>query len=185
MSECFHLSAARKFIKSKKKKNKNNSSASPDINVLIKLLQQKQQKQQKQWKKHRAYNVKDDFEEDQSSFNSGPDLDLEEKVSDEIAALFKNVTCKVSKSKWVADFKVFSHMTDQLRLFSDPLACIRRRIIKVKGKRLYVDHCDTVIMRDKDKNIIRLSDVLYVNKLDVNFLFKKRMCEKELRKSFD
>ena len=183
MRECPHLPAARKLIKSKGKKSKKDSPAPPGIDALIKLLQLKQQQQRK---KHRAYNVEDDSEEDQESSDSGLDLDPEdEEISDEIAALSKDVTCKVPKSKWVADSGASSHMTDQLRLFSGPLTCIRRRTIKVGGGRLYADHCGTVIMRDKGGNSIRLSDVLYVDKLGVNLLSGKRMCEKGLRGSFD
>ena len=40
-------------------------------------------------------------------------------------------------------------------------------------------------MHDKDGNSIRLSDVLYMDKVDVNLLSGKHMCKKGLRESFD
>ena len=76
-------------------------------------------------------------------------------------------------------------MTDQLRLFSGSLACIRRCTTKVGGGRLYADHCGKVIIRDKDGNSIHLSNMLYVDKLGVNLLSGKHMCKKELQGSFD
>ncbi len=71
-------------------------------------------------------------------------------------------------------------MTDQLRLFSDLLNRIKRRQIKVEGRKLYVNYCDTVTMRDHDENSVLLSSVLYVFNLGVNLLSNKRMYEKGL-----
>jgi len=76
-------------------------------------------------------------------------------------------------------------MTDQLRLFSDSLVRIKRRIIKVEERKLYVNHCDTAVIRDRHENSVKLSSVLHVSKLEMNLLFKRRMCEKDLQESFD
>ena len=76
-------------------------------------------------------------------------------------------------------------MTDQLRLFSDSLVCIKRRIIKVEERKLYVNHCDTAVMQDRHENSVKLSSVLHVFKLEMNFLSERRMCKKDLQESFD
>ncbi len=76
-------------------------------------------------------------------------------------------------------------MTDQLRLFSDSLVCIKRCIIKVEKEKLYVNHCDTAVMQDHHENSVKLFFVLHVSKLEMNLLFEKRMCKKDLQESFD
>jgi len=76
-------------------------------------------------------------------------------------------------------------MTDQLRLFSDFLVCIKRCIIKVEKEKLYVNHCDTAVMQDHPENSVKLFSVLHVSKLEINILFEKRMCKKDLQESFD
>jgi len=76
-------------------------------------------------------------------------------------------------------------MTDQLRLFSDSLVCIKRCIIKVEEGKLYVNHCDTTVMQNHHKNSVKLSFVLYVSKLKMNLLSERRMYEKDLQESFD
>ncbi len=40
-------------------------------------------------------------------------------------------------------------------------------------------------MRDRYKNSVKLSFILHVFKLEVNLLFKKRMCKKDLQESFN
>ena len=67
-------------------------------------------------------------------------------------------------------------MTDQLQLFSEPLASIKRRTIKVEGGRLYSDQCGTAVMRAKDGNSTVLPKVLFVPDLGVNLMSARRMC---------
>jgi len=76
-------------------------------------------------------------------------------------------------------------MTDQLQLFSKSLICIKRCIIKVEKRKLYVNHCDTAVMQDHYKNSVKLFSVLHVSKLKMNLLSERRMCEKDLQESFD
>jgi len=76
-------------------------------------------------------------------------------------------------------------MTDQLRLFSESLIRIKRRIIKVEERKLYVNHCDTAVMQDCHENSVKLFSVLHVSKLEMNLLSERRMCEKDLQESFD
>jgi len=76
-------------------------------------------------------------------------------------------------------------MIDQLRLFNESLICIKRCIIKVEERKLYVNHCDTAIMQDHHKNSVKLFFVLHVSKLEMNLLSERRMCEKDLQESFD
>jgi len=76
-------------------------------------------------------------------------------------------------------------MTDQLQLFSNSLVYIKRCIIKVEERKLYVNHCDTAIMQDYHENSVKLSSVLHVSKLKMNFLSERRMCKKDLQESFD
>jgi hypothetical protein len=76
-------------------------------------------------------------------------------------------------------------MTDQLRLFSDPLVRIKRRTIKVGGGKLYANHCGTAVMQDRHGNSVSLSSVLHGPKLGVNLFSGRRMCQKGLRGSFD
>ncbi len=82
---------------------------------------------------------------DDSEISDNNEKDENEK-SENIAALLKNIVSKISEFNWVANSDVFSHMTDQLQLFSDFLVCIKRCIIKVEEKKLYINHCNTVVM---------------------------------------
>jgi len=76
-------------------------------------------------------------------------------------------------------------MTDQLQLFNDSLICIKRCIIKVKERKLYVNHCDTAVMQDHYENLVKLFFVLHIFKLEMNLLFERRMYEKDLQESFN
>jgi len=171
--DCSHLSAAQKLVKKRKDKDKTKHKNADDFQTFIELLKSKH-------KKHKVYNMKsDDFE---ISDNNEKD---ENKKSENIAALSKNIVSKISVFNWVADFDVFSHMIDQLQLFSDSLIHIKRCIIKVEEKKLYVNHCDTAIMQDHHENSVKLSFVLHVSKLEMNLLSERRMCKKDLQESFD
>ncbi len=142
-----HLSAAQKLVKKCKNKDKTKHKSADDFQTLIELLKSKH-------KKHRVYNVKsNDFE----IFDDN-EKDENEK-SENIAALSKNIVSKISEFNWVADSDVFSHMIDQLWLFNDFLVYIKRCIIKVEEKKLYVNHCDTAIMWDYHENSVKLSSV--------------------------
>jgi len=76
-------------------------------------------------------------------------------------------------------------MIDQLQHFNDSLVCIKRCIIKVEERKLYVNHCDTAVMQNHHENSVKLFSVLHVFKLEVNLLFERRMCKKDLQESFD
>jgi len=76
-------------------------------------------------------------------------------------------------------------MIDQLRLFSDSLIYIKRCIIKVEERKLYVNHCDTAVMQDCHKNSVKLFSVLHISKLKMNLLSERRICKKDLQESFD
>jgi len=159
-------------VKERKGKDKTKHKGADDLQTLAELLKGK-------YKKHRAYNAESDSE------TSGDDGDDEDEESEDIAALSKNIASKIPESDWVADSDASSHMTDQLRLFSEPLIRIKRRTIKVEGGKLYVNHCDTAVMRDRHGNSVKLFSVLHVPKLGVNLLSGRRMCEKGLQGSFD
>ncbi len=171
--DCSHLFAVQKLVKKRKNKDKTKHKSVDDFQTLIELLKSKH-------KKHRVYNVKSD----DSEISDNNEKDENEK-SENIAALLKNIVSKISEFNWVADSDVFSHMIDQLRLFSDFLVCIKRCIIKVEEEKLYVNHCDTAIMQDHHENSVKLSSVLHVSKLEMNLLSERRMCEKNLQESFD
>ncbi len=160
-------------MKKHKDKDKTKYKNADDFQTLTELLKSKH-------KKHRFYNVKsDDFE----IFDNN-EKDENEK-SENIAALSKNIVSKISEFNWIADSDVFSHMIDQLWLFSDSLVRIKKCIIKVKERKLYVNHCDTAVMQDHYENSVKLSSVLHVSKLKMNLLFERRICEKDLQESFD
>jgi len=160
-------------VKKHKDKDKTKYKNADDFQTLTELLKSKH-------KKHRFYNVKsDDFE----IFDNN-EKDENEK-SENIAALSKNIVSKISEFNWIADSDVFSHMIDQLWLFSDSLVRIKKCIIKVKERKLYVNHCDTAVMQDHYENSVKLSSVLHVSKLKMNLLFERRICEKDLQESFD
>ena len=135
------------------------------------------------WKRHKTFDAetdeKSDFQLSESSFKN------ENELNEKIAALSKKIISKISKSYWVADSDVFSHMTDQLQLFRDPLMQICWVTIKVEEERLYADYCGTVTMQDQTENFILLYYILYVSKLDINLLSEKQMCKKGLWRSFD
>ncbi len=160
-------------MKKHKNKDKTKHKNVDDLQTFTELLKSKH-------KKHRVYNVKSD----DSEISDDNEKD-ENKKSENIAALSKNIVSKISEFNWVADSDVFSHMTDQLWLFSDSLVCIKRHIIKVEEKKLYVNHCDTAVMQDHHENSVKLSSVLHVSKLEMNLLFERRMCKKNLQESFD
>ncbi len=171
--DCSHLSAVQKLVKKHKDKDKTKHKSVDDFQTLTELLKSKH-------KKHRVYNVKSN----NSEISDNNEKDENEK-SENIAALSKNIVSKISEFNWIADSDVFLHMTDQLRLFSDSLVCIKRHIIKVEEKKLYVNHCDTAVMQDCHENSVKLSFVLHVSKLKMNLLSERRMCEKDLQESFD
>jgi len=60
-------------------------------------------------KRHRVFDVKVSDNNDDDFFSES---DKKEKVSNEIAVLFKKTISKMLKSKWVADSKFFSYITD-------------------------------------------------------------------------
>ncbi len=159
-------------MKKRKNKDKIKHKNSDDFQTFVELLKNK-------YKKHRVYNVKSDseiFDDDENNEN---------KESKNIAALSKNIVSKISEFNWVADSDVFLHMIDQLQLFSESLICIKKCIIKVEKRKLYVNHCNTAVMQDHYKNSVKLFFVLHVSKLKMNLLFEKRMCKKDLQESFD
>ncbi len=159
-------------MKKCKNKDKTKHKSSDDFQTFAELLKSK-------YKKHRVYNVKSDSE------ISDDDENDENEESKNIAALSKNIVSKISEFNWVINSDVFLHMTDQLRLFSESLICIKRCIIKVEEEKLYVNYCDTAVMQDHHENSVKLFSVLHVSKLKMNFLSERRMCEKDLQESFD
>jgi len=154
-------------VKKHKDKGKTRHKNADDFQTLTELLKNK-------YKKHRVYNVKSDSE------ISDDDENDENKKSENIAALSKNIVSKIFEFNWIANSDVFLHMTDQLRLFSESLICIKRCIIKVEEGKLYVNHCDTAVMQDHHENSVKLFSVLHVSKLKMNLFSERRMCEKDL-----
>ncbi len=63
--------------------------------------------------------------------------------------------------------------------------CMWQHIIKVKERILYINYYDTVTMQNKNKNSVFLNLTLYVLKLEVNLLSRKKMYKKKLLKYFD
>lgn len=132
-------------------------------------------------RRNQTYDVKVVFEEEFSTQKS----ESTDKSDKKIAAIFKNIISKISQSDWVADSDASSYMTDKLWLFSGSLTHMQQHIIKVEERRLYVNYYDTVTMQNKNENSVLLSSTLYVLKLEVNLLSKKKMCEKGLLKYFN
>ncbi len=170
--DCFHLSAAQELVKKCKDKDKTRYKNVDDFQTFIELLKNK-------YKKYRVYNVKSDSEISDNDEND------ENKESKNIAALLKNIINKISEFNWIANSDVFLHMTDQLQLFSKSLICIKKCIIKVEKRKLYVNHCDTAIMQNHHENSVKLFFILHVSKFEVNLLSERRMCKKDLQESFD
>ncbi len=160
-------------MKKCKDRDKTKHKNADDFQTFTELLKSKH-------KKHRVYNVKSN----DSEISDNNEKDENEK-SENIATLLKNIVNKIFEFNWVADSDVFSHMTDQLQLFSNFLVYIKRCIIKVEERKLYVNHCDTAIMQDYHENSVKLSSVLHVSKLKMNLLSERRMCKKDLQESFD
>jgi len=159
-------------VKKRKNKDKTRHKSADDFQTLAELLKNK-------YKKHKVYNAKSNseiFDDDENDEN---------EESENIATLSKNIVSKISEFNWIADSDVFLHMTDQLQLFSEFLICIKRCIIKVEERKLYINHCDTAVMWNYHENSVKLFSVLHVSKLEVNLLFERRMCEKDLQESFD
>ncbi len=170
--DCSHLSAAQELVKKCKDKDKTRHKNADDLQTFAELLKSK-------YKKHRVYNVKSNSEISDNDEND------ENKESKNIATLSKNIVSKIFEFNWIADSDVFLHMTDQLWLFNESLICIKRCIIKVEEKKLYINHCDTAVMWNHHENSVKLFSVLHVSKLKMNLLFERRMCEKDLQESFN
>ena len=148
------------------------------------FLQNKKKKRDKQ--RQRAH-VAQNNESSSSDTEQVSDIEQVEETEDieEICALFKDITSKIPQDQWISDTGASSHMTDQLQLFSEPLASIKRRTIKVEGGKLYSDQCSTAVMCAKDRNLTVLSKVLFVSDLEVNLMSARRMCSTtELQGSF-
>ncbi len=160
-------------MKKCKDKDKTKHKSVDDFQTFIELLKSKHKKDKVYNMKSNDFEIFDDNEKDKN------------KKSENIATLSKNIVNKIFEFNWVANSDVFSYMTDQLWLFSDFLVCIKRCIIKVEEKKLYVNHCDIAIMQDHHENSVKLFSVLHVFKLEMNLLFEKRMCKKDLQESFD
>jgi len=62
--------------------------------------------------KEKRYKVFDTEVSDSDDDDFFSESDEKEKVSDEIAALFKKTVSKMLKFKWVADSKFFLYITD-------------------------------------------------------------------------
>jgi len=154
-------------VKKCKDKDKTRHKSADDFQTLAELLKNK-------YKKHRIYNVKSDSE------ISDDDENDENEESENIATLSKNIVSKIFEFNWITDSDVFLHIIDQLWLFSESLICIKRCIIKVEERKLYVNHCDTVVMQNHHKNSVKLFFVFHVFKLKMNLLSERRMCEKDL-----
>ena len=107
------------------------------------------------------------------------------KFNKKIAAIFKNIINKIFQLDWITDSDISSYMINKFQLFSDSLMCMWQHIIKVRERRLYVNYYDTVIMQNKNENLVLLNLTLYVLKLEVNLLSEKKMCKKRLFKYFD
>ena len=113
------------------------------------------------------------------------DSQIEKNDEEKICALFEELHNKILKNFWMKNIDVFSHMIDQLRLFSDNMNVIKRRIIRVEEKVLYSNQCETTIMRMKNDNFTSLTNVLYVSRLEVNLLFVKKTCQSDLKSEFN
>ncbi len=66
-------------------------------------------------------------------------------------------------------------MINKPTLFRGPIVKIRRRAIKVEGRRLYIDSIGTVKMKVTSKSLL-LNNVLYVLNLGANLLSSHRFC---------
>ncbi len=155
-------------MKKCKDKDKTKHKSVDDLQILTELLKSKH-------KKYKVYNMKSN----NSEIFDNNEKDENEK-SENIAALSKNIVSKIFEFNWVTNFDVFSHIIDQLWLFNNFLVYIKRCIIKVEERKLYINHCDTAVMQDHHENSVKLSSVLYVSKLEMNLLSERRMCEKDL-----
>ena len=89
-------------------------------------------------KDYRAFTAGSSLEDD-STFSS--EDNEEEEVRYKTAAFSKEFAGKPSSFIifWVADSGVLSYITNQLQLFRLPIIPIKRRVIKVRGRRLYTD----------------------------------------------
>jgi len=94
-------------------------------------------------KRYRVFDVKVSDSNDDDFFSES---NKKEKVSNEIAVLFKKTVSKMFKSEWIADSEFFLYITDQLQLFSDFLIQMRCQQIRVKKEHLYFHYCEVIIM---------------------------------------
>ena len=185
IQNCKYLSVIYKNIKSRK------STDSIIIKLIIKLnkliavnlhCDKLEFKFKCKKRKQKIFNT--EIKKNSSSFSSK--FDIKENIYDKIVTLFKKKTAsKMFNFNWVADFKAFTYITNQLQLFSDFLICTQHQQIKVGKKNLYFYYCEVTVMQNKSKNFVNLNSTLYVFKLKVNLLLRKQMCKMKLYESFD
>ena len=108
MSDCKHFSDACKRYRSK----------GPSKLTAVMPKHKKLTDRPYQKRKHWVYDAEAELNE---GTDSPSEPETEEEVVEEIAALSKTITSKISRDHWAADSGSFSHMTDQLQLFSGPL----------------------------------------------------------------
>ena len=76
-------------------------------------------------------------------------------------------------------------MIDKIILFNDFLIRMKRRIIKVEEKELYLNQMNTIMMQSRQKKSMKIMRVYYVFDLDTNLLSYKRLYMLRLKDRFD
>jgi hypothetical protein len=75
-------------------------------------------------------------------------------------------------------------MSDQPSLFST-IKLIKARCVKVRGGELLAKHKGSVKLQCTDGSLIILKDVLYIPRLRINLVLVRKLCQVELKGSFN
>jgi hypothetical protein len=109
--------------------------------------------------------------------SSNSDADDSNSEVDKICYVLKAKNYKIPESCWCGDTSCTTHITDQLNLFRGLLTKIKRRTIKVRGRRLYSDKIGTTEIKVAGVSLL-LPNTLYVKGLGINLLLSQKICSK-------
>jgi hypothetical protein len=108
----------------------------------------------------------------------------EDNEEEEVCCLSKEEISKAILSTWPANTGATSHMSDQPSLFST-MKPIKARCVKVGGGELLTKHKGSAKLQCADGSLIILKDVLYIPRLRINLVSARKLCQVELKGSFD
>ena len=153
------------------------------IKKLIRILKKKKSKKiffikslKGNKKSQKAYETEFD------SFDIISDEFFEKK---EIAHIIKEAINKFQFFSWIADIDALFYIIDKIILFNDSFTRMKKRIIKIKKRELYINQISIIIMQSRQERLIKTMRVYYISDLNANLLSYKKLYMLELKDRFD